>query len=63
MRKIEMWVECHELNDQGEYTPVEVIPKPEVPCAGVFQLRQVKDLKIKLMKGGGSNPFALFLKY
>ena len=42
MRKLEMWVECHELNDQGEYTPVEVIPKPEVPCAGVFQLRQVK---------------------
>ncbi|XP_070208560.1 kinesin-like protein KIF13A isoform X2 [Littorina saxatilis] len=40
MRKIEMWVEFHELNDQGEYTPVEVIPKPEVPCAGVFQLRQ-----------------------
>lgn len=41
MRKIEMWVEFHELNDQGEYTPVEVISKPEVPCAGAFQLRQV----------------------
>ncbi|XP_025092061.1 kinesin-like protein KIF13A isoform X3 [Pomacea canaliculata] len=40
MRKIEMWVEFHELNDQGEYTPVEVISKPEVPCAGAFQLRQ-----------------------
>ena len=43
MRKIEMWVEFHELNDQGEYTPVEVLPKPEVPCAGVFQLRQVRN--------------------
>uniref|UniRef100_A0A0L8I897 Kinesin motor domain-containing protein n=1 Tax=Octopus bimaculoides TaxID=37653 RepID=A0A0L8I897_OCTBM len=40
MRKIEFWVEVHELNEQGEYTPVEVVPKPEVPSAGVFQLRQ-----------------------
>lgn len=23
-RKIELWVEIHELNDQGEYAPVEV---------------------------------------
>lgn len=44
MRKIEFWVEVHELNEQGEYTPVEVVPKPEVPSAGVFQLRQVKQL-------------------
>lgn len=40
MRKIEFWVEVHELNEQGEYTAVEVTPKPEVPSAGVFQLRQ-----------------------
>lgn len=42
MRKIEFWVEVHELNEQGEYTAVEVTPKPEVPSAGVFQLRQVR---------------------
>lgn len=43
MRKIEFWVEVHELNEQGEYTAVEVTPKPEVPSAGVFQLRQVRE--------------------
>ena len=40
-RKIELWVEIHEVNDQGEYAPVEVKPQPEVPSAGVYQLRQV----------------------
>ncbi|XP_059167567.1 kinesin-like protein KIF13A isoform X3 [Physella acuta] len=40
MRKIEFWAEIHELNDQGDYTAVEVTPKPDVPCAGVMQLRQ-----------------------
>ncbi|CAG5122792.1 unnamed protein product, partial [Candidula unifasciata] len=40
MRKIEFWAEIHELNDQGDYAPVEVAPKQDVPCAGVVQLRQ-----------------------
>ncbi|GFS26187.1 kinesin-like protein KIF13A [Elysia marginata] len=40
MRKIELWAEIHELNDQGEYAPVEVSGKPDVPCGGVMQLRQ-----------------------
>ena len=40
-RKIELWAEIQEVNDQGEYAPVEVKPQPEVPSAGVFQLRQV----------------------
>ncbi|KAL5013425.1 hypothetical protein ScPMuIL_007695, partial [Solemya velum] len=40
IRKIELWTEIHELNDQGEYMPVELQPRPEVPSAGVFQLRQ-----------------------
>nr|KAG5701463.1 hypothetical protein BaRGS_000859 [Batillaria attramentaria] len=48
MRKIEMLVEFHELNDQGEYIPVEVIPKPEVPCAGAFQLRQGHSRRIQV---------------
>lgn len=42
MRKLELWVEIHELNDQGEYTPVEVTSKTEVVTGGVFQLRQVR---------------------
>ncbi|XP_053390550.1 kinesin-like protein KIF13A [Mercenaria mercenaria] len=39
-RKIELWIEIHEVNDQGEYAPVEVKPQADVPAAGVFQLRQ-----------------------
>ena len=34
-------MEIHELNEQGEYVPVELAPKPEVLTGGVFQLRQV----------------------
>ena len=40
-RKIELWVEIHELSEQGEYVPVEVMTKPEVPTGGTYQLRQV----------------------
>ena len=40
-RKIEMWTEMHELNEQGEYMPVEVNTKQEVLTGGIFQLRQV----------------------
>lgn len=29
-RKIELWVEIQELNDQGEYSPVEVVVKPDM---------------------------------
>ena len=41
-RKIELMVEIHELSEQGEYMPVEVLQKPEVLTGGVFQLRQVR---------------------
>ena len=40
-RKLELWIEIHELSEQGEYVPVDVSPRPEVPSGGVFQLRQV----------------------
>ncbi|XP_047520738.1 kinesin-like protein KIF13B isoform X4 [Pieris napi] len=39
-RKIELWVEIHELNDQGEYAPVEVALRPDILTGGVYQLRQ-----------------------
>ncbi|KAL3888334.1 hypothetical protein ACJMK2_000704 [Sinanodonta woodiana] len=48
MRKIEVRVEIQELNDQGEYAPVEVKPQPDVPCAGVFQLRQGHSRRIQV---------------
>ncbi|KAJ0182322.1 hypothetical protein K1T71_001691 [Dendrolimus kikuchii] len=39
-RKIELWVEIHELNDQGEYAPVEVVQRNDMVTGGVYQLRQ-----------------------
>ncbi|XP_022651963.1 kinesin-like protein KIF13A isoform X2 [Varroa jacobsoni] len=39
-RKLELWLEIHELNEQGEYAPVEVTPRPDAATGGVFQLRQ-----------------------
>ncbi|XP_026738887.1 kinesin-like protein KIF13A isoform X3 [Trichoplusia ni] len=39
-RKIELWVEIHELNDNGEYAPVEVVQRNDVWTGGVYQVRQ-----------------------
>lgn len=39
-RKLELWLEIHELTEQGEYAPVEVVPRGDVGTGGVFQLRQ-----------------------
>lgn len=41
-RKLEMWVQILELNENGEYMPVEVVPAGDVRTGGIFQLRQVK---------------------
>lgn len=40
-RKLEMWVQILELNENGEYMPVEVVPGRDVRTGGIFQLRQV----------------------
>ena len=45
-RKVELWTEIHEVNDQGEYAPVEVKTQPDVVSGGVFQLRQVTVNKV-----------------
>ena len=39
-RKLEFHVEVQELNDSGEYVPVEVQPRTNVGTGGIFQLRQ-----------------------
>ncbi|XP_077522240.1 kinesin heavy chain 73 isoform X2 [Amblyomma americanum] len=39
-RKLELWLEIHELTEAGEYAPVEVVPRSDVGTGGVFQLRQ-----------------------
>ncbi|XP_060808553.1 kinesin-like protein KIF13B isoform X2 [Amyelois transitella] len=45
-RKIELWVEIHELNDQGEYAPVEVVPRADMVTGGVYQLRQGQQRRV-----------------
>lgn len=36
-----MWVQVLELNEYGEYMPVEVVSAGDVRTGGIFQLRQV----------------------
>ena len=40
VRKIELWAEIHELNEQGTYSPVELQTRDATECGGIFQLRQ-----------------------
>lgn len=47
-RKIELWVEIQELNDQGDYSSVEVSNKQEMPTGGVYQLRQGQQRRIQV---------------
>ncbi|XP_063992810.1 kinesin-like protein KIF13A isoform X2 [Diachasmimorpha longicaudata] len=47
-RKIELWVEIQELNEQGEYSPVEVIVNPDTLTGGIYQLRQGQQRRIQV---------------
>nr|XP_046255441.1 kinesin-like protein KIF13A isoform X4 [Scatophagus argus] len=39
-RRIELWISIQELNEQGEYSSVELHPGKDINTGGVFQLRQ-----------------------
>jgi len=39
-RRIELWCEIHELNEQGFYSPVELLQREGQEAGGVFMLRQ-----------------------
>ena len=41
-RRLVMWVEILELNDQGQYMPVPVREQADVRTGGVYQLKQVR---------------------
>ncbi|XP_015600896.1 kinesin-like protein KIF13B isoform X3 [Cephus cinctus] len=47
-RKIELWVEIQELNEQGEYSPVEVVNKGDTWTGGIYQLRQGQQRRIQV---------------
>jgi len=43
-RRIELWTSIQELNEQGEYSDVELLPGKDGSTGGVFQLRQVWEI-------------------
>ncbi|XP_030756486.1 kinesin-like protein KIF13A isoform X3 [Sitophilus oryzae] len=47
-RKIELWVDILELNDLGEYAPVEVLLKNDMLTGGICQLRQGQQRRIQV---------------
>ncbi|XP_064484970.1 kinesin-like protein KIF13A isoform X2 [Ornithodoros turicata] len=59
-RKLELWLEIHELNEQGEYAPVEVVARGDVGTGGVFQLRQGQQrrlvVRVAPVQGSGTLP-------
>ena len=62
-QRLELWLEMMELNDQGEYIPVEIQAKPDVSCGGVFMIRQGQSRRINVsvcpVPGSGSSPLRL----
>ncbi|NXF10324.1 KI13B protein, partial [Smithornis capensis] len=47
-RKVELWIQILELNENGEYCPVEVTPAKDVSTGGIFQLRQGQSRRIQV---------------
>ncbi|XP_068792970.1 kinesin-like protein KIF13B isoform X2 [Struthio camelus] len=47
-RKVELWVQILELNENGDYCPVEVTPAKDVCTGGIFQLRQGQSRRIQV---------------
>lgn len=47
-RKVELWVQILELNENGEYCPVEVVPAKDVQTGGIFQLRQGQSRRLQV---------------
>ncbi|XP_030624683.1 kinesin-like protein KIF13B isoform X2 [Chanos chanos] len=47
-RKLEMWVQVLELNENGEFMPVEVVPARDVRTGGIFQLRQGQSRRLQV---------------
>uniref|UniRef100_A0AAV2KE07 Kinesin-like protein KIF13B n=1 Tax=Knipowitschia caucasica TaxID=637954 RepID=A0AAV2KE07_KNICA len=47
-RRLELWVQLMELNDAGEFTPVEVTAAKDVRTGGLFQLRQGQSRRVQV---------------
>lgn len=55
MRSIELWTSIQELNEQGEYSSVELHSGKDISTGGVFQLRQVRE-KVTTNYGSLNSP-------
>uniref|UniRef100_A0A673X440 Kinesin family member 13B n=1 Tax=Salmo trutta TaxID=8032 RepID=A0A673X440_SALTR len=47
-RRLDLWVQVLELNDAGEFTPVEVLPPKDVGTGGIFQLKQGQSRRLQV---------------
>jgi len=41
-RRLELWIQILEINESGDFVPVEVVPARDERTGGIFQLRQVR---------------------
>ncbi|KAF7647079.1 hypothetical protein LDENG_00177690 [Lucifuga dentata] len=47
-RRLELWIQILEINENGEFVPVEVVPARDVRTGGIFQLRQGQSRRIQV---------------
>lgn len=48
-RRLELWIQILEINENGDFVPVEVVPARDVETGGIFQLRQVGAIRTRQM--------------
>ncbi|XP_063079873.1 kinesin-like protein KIF13B [Engraulis encrasicolus] len=48
VRRLELWVRVLELNEGGEFTPVEVTAAKDVRTGGIYQLRQGQSRRVEV---------------
>ncbi|XP_037547083.1 kinesin-like protein KIF13B [Nematolebias whitei] len=47
-RRLELWIQILEINENGDFVPVEVVPAKDVHTGGIFQLRQGQSRRIQV---------------
>ncbi|XP_077445836.1 kinesin-like protein KIF13B isoform X2 [Stigmatopora argus] len=47
-RRLELWIQILEINENGDFVPVEVVPARDVNTGGIFQLRQGQARRIQV---------------
>ncbi|CAN9506865.1 unnamed protein product [Ophioblennius macclurei] len=47
-RRLEMWIQILEINENGDFVPVEVVPAKDVATGGIYQLRQGQSRRVQV---------------